>query len=708
MNPQNSNNKQLNGLSNPYCKVSLIQGKKKNHPRSFTSKDSRSTYFVEKTLSPQWCRQAFVFDVPEKASHDPRETRRLSLQCVIKSSEKLGKDKFLGQSHIHLRNLRDQKENIGWFPLMGKLGQRDIGKDSVDRVRGSIRLRVQWVHDLSGLLDYYCLSSDHRLETLRGSKVGMKRQLATLQAAAKQKKESADMSFIGVPSITTIYKKKKSFHDENDKGTKTKEDKHPQQPNRIMQGVRAKEKKLMKSTMAAARWVVPLMKKARKESATKSEIFLVSEVKSSASNSDRYDRDDSDSSDASFLSDSLGTSSYDSLDFKIQPKDRKRGSMNRSRTLSSNDNTPCDQLGNAINGLSNAKIVMFDTHSNHLLYLRQQCWENHFKDVMHPQLEPSLTSWTISRAFVNAVKVAPRRPRVPLATAENTMDDDPIEVSRIVEMLQLPHTAPVLLAERENNHMRELMRSRSLFSKACSRALGSVVNLGEHYLHLNQIFFDQKHSHFIFFVLFYFVLFYFEGGVLTIRPITALNLPDTYTGMFVKVRTGGIVRLSETVDSKVVPVWTADEMTESTVENHISTNGKRKDKKPVNIKQRSSQYNGGMVSDFNDIAEMVNPSWVWGHPRKNDLRIQVDPFETSKSLRLSVIGERLQSKVELGCLEIPLGSALECCAQSMEDYEEDINGTTRKGLPPAVSTDSIQNDFHARLFLIIIPHYFLE
>ena len=61
------------------------------------------------------------------------------------------------------------------------------------------------------------------------------------------------------------------------------------------------------------------------------------------------------------------------------------------------------------------------------------------------------------------------------------------------------------------------------------------------------------------------------------------------------------------------------------------------------------------------------------------------PFETSKSLRISVIGEsqRLQSKVELGVLNIPLGAALECCAQSMEDYEEDRNRVNSKGLPPA-------------------------
>ena len=90
----------LNGFSNPYVKVGLICGNKKRHTGSFRSKVTRSTYYVEKTLSPQWSHQSFIFDVPAKASSDPRETRRFSIQCRIKSTEKLGKDKFLGQGEV--------------------------------------------------------------------------------------------------------------------------------------------------------------------------------------------------------------------------------------------------------------------------------------------------------------------------------------------------------------------------------------------------------------------------------------------------------------------------------------------------------------------------------------------------------------------------------------------------------------------------------
>jgi len=168
--------------------------------------------------------------------------------------------------------------------------------------------------------------------------------------------------------------------------------------------------------------------------------------------------------------------------------------------------------------------------------------------------------------------------------------------------------------------------------------------------------------------------------VLTIRPITALNLPENYTGMFIKLRYGNTICLSETVDSKVAPVWIDESSLYSTHTIQDSTNMKRS--KRSFVPRRTSSANGG-INDFRDIAEMVNPAGSWGLPRENDIRLDILPFETSKSLRLTVIGERLQSKVEIGVLEIPLGPALECCAQSMEDYEEDIYRLTPKGLPPA-------------------------
>merc|ERR1712194_399800 len=53
-----------------------------------------------------------------------------------------------------------------------------------------------------------------------------------------------------------------------------------------------------------------------------------------------------------------------------------------------------------------------------------------------------------------------------------------------------------------------------------------------------------------------------------------------------------------------------------------------------------------------------------------------------------------QSKVEIGVLEIMLGPALECCAQGMEDYEDDVNKLNNsQGLSPA----------YVRFFPLISP-----
>ena len=130
------------------------------------------------------------------------------------------------------------------------------------------------------------------------------------------------------------------------------------------------------------------------------------------------------------------------------------------------------------------------------------------------------------------------------------------------------------------------------------------------------------------------------------------------------------------MDSKVAPVWSDDD--EHLYFSHVQ---KKKIKREL-VTMRNSTT-GGVVDDSNDIAEIFNPTRASGS-RGNDLNIQVEPFETSKSLRLMVIGESpLQVNVEIGVLEIPLGAALECCSQSLEDYEEDRKNAKPKGLLPA-------------------------
>lgn len=131
------------------------------------------------------------------------------------------------------------------------------------------------------------------------------------------------------------------------------------------------------------------------------------------------------------------------------------------------------------------------------------------------------------------------------------------------------------------------------------------------------------------------------------------------------------------MDSIVSPVWNDGDFYRA----RRNSSTIQSNRQNLQVSRENSNNN---FSDWDDIAERVNPTRARG-VRQNDLDVQVLPFETSKSLRISVIGETksLQTKVEIGALEIPLGPALECCAQSMEEYDEDRNKLNPKGLPPA-------------------------
>ena len=161
--------------------------------------------------------------------------------------------------------------------------------------------------------------------------------------------------------------------------------------------------------------------------------------------------------------------------------------------------------------------------------------------------------------------------------------------------------------------------------------------------------------------------------------LVPVQIIDTYALLFSRVtRYGNKICLTETVDSRVAPVWNEGDL----YAKRRSSLHLQSDRRPNFL---TRQISAGGVNDWDDIAERFNPNRAAGGIRENDLEVTVLPFETSKSLRISIIGEsqRLQSKVELGVLEIPLGPALECCACAMEDYEEDRNKVMSKGLSPA-------------------------
>ena len=186
--------------------------------------------------------------------------------------------------------------------------------------------------------------------------------------------------------------------------------------------------------------------------------------------------------------------------------------------------------------------------------------------------------------------------------------DIPASKMIIAEKLTPPEIAPVTTLERAKVQIESVVLSRNQFERACKRTLSSVLN---------------------------------PGGWLTIRPITALNLPDTYTGMHIKLRYGSEVLVSETVDAKVTPRWTPADFLDATGE------------------AAGSPKKGGPRKSTSGPTANGNFKFI-----ENDLHVHVEPQQTSGSIKISVVAERLNNKSELGVLHIPLGAAIAACFDS--------------------------------------------
>lgn len=436
----------LNGLSNPYVTVSL----KQHQTSAFKKKESRrSTYFVAKTLSPIWSRQIFVFDVPARAAHDPKETRKFSIQCTVKSMEKLGKDKFLGQVQIQLRDLILQNQNVGWYPLMGNLGQRDV--DAVDRIRGSIKVRLQYITDYQGLIDYYRLCSDRHIETLTKTKLGMRRQLKVLRETAKQNEETKE-SLVGVPALTMIGKKKRRASSQNQNPEIARRDDKFIQPSRIIQGMRDGTESRLKKSLGIAKSVVQRRKRINPNT---NSIVRVDESTASV----KIEYPDADS-------DYCESDECDDLDQMF--------SNSENQILQEQEGIADAIVGRHADLVNNVGV----TSSSRLTNLRDRCWSHRFNSpALISSQPPHFSSWNLSRAFLRVAEASnstqylqAQLPRRSEKCEDNFKD--------IFHALKLPPSAPSLVSERETNHLSSLIESRSLFSKKARGSLNCVVNLG--------------------------------------------------------------------------------------------------------------------------------------------------------------------------------------------------------------------------------------
>lgn len=158
------------------------------------------------------------------------------------------------------------------------------------------------------------------------------------------------------------------------------------------------------------------------------------------------------------------------------------------------------------------------------------------------------------------------------------------------------------------------------------------------------------------------------GGWLRIRPITALYLPSNgFSGMYVKLRYGSEAIVSRTVPTPVNPEWSSDndDLRQDRVQNQESRR-KRYQEGQVGTPASKNEANGFLNGLMPEESQYFS-----NNDNENDLEINVQALKTDGSLRLSVVGVKVNSKEELGVLHIPLADAICCCTENYDDQDTD-------------------------------------
>ncbi len=132
----------------------------------FGSNRYKYTYVCGQTLDPVWLGQKFIIETPEVT-----QPKAFKLRVVVQSHGIVRSQRFLGRADIQFSYLHHQQEVEGWFPLRARESIRasalNADTGNMTGSVGSIKLRVQWVHNSEGLANHYSKKIDQRLEQLR-------------------------------------------------------------------------------------------------------------------------------------------------------------------------------------------------------------------------------------------------------------------------------------------------------------------------------------------------------------------------------------------------------------------------------------------------------------------------------------------------------------------------------------------------------------
>ena len=217
-------------------------------------------------------------------------------------------------------------------------------------------------------------------------------------------------------------------------------------------------------------------------------------------------------------------------------------------------------------------------------------------------------SWNIIQALLNDADITVKfdgsnikvSPRSSLSITDAASTCTMSEVANGISLkLRAPDEAPLSMKIRVNEYIDDWVRSRTNFERIANISMKTILH---------------------------------SGGWLSIRPITALNLPDMFTGMAVKIQYGSETYISDTADVRSLdPSW-------------------------YNTNRRDLESND------------------WELVSANDIHVHVAPQLTSGTIRLSVIGEkkhkRPSSKTEIGVVHLPVGATITCLLDCEESRFE--------------------------------------
>ena len=692
---------EVTGICNPYCEI-VVKGRSEAKRSLFTSSKIRKrTYYVEKSLAPKWTNQIFVFDVPEDAAV---VTRGHSVQFRVRNFRFVGSHPCLGQTNVHLRSLRNQSELVGWYPLVGRTGRKELEDSQANWGLGSVKLRMQWVYTVPALLDYFLLLSERRLADLRESQAGMKQQLEHLIEIESLKKGTENNFSMGkIPNLLGIRATQKqrlqqgipwALFDNQEGAKKTKwklgamADPLRQSRDNLMwllyfQTAESRSSRRLgniESKISISNAEAPQMARGRLASVVENcsrkdevesqkndhnsleergaDIAVSFASLQNASIEEMYRSSMTEHRGGSGLGSSIGrrTRSFSTED--VRPEQMFNGDVFdfAMRARSSTYDGSIDGLGSifkidadllatkskdeadrsdAVNCLFRDGFVYHRNnayfHKCHLSYgfraallETQGAAQSLFRLKSPHRVAASIKqfrSWTAAHAILNdkGLQAVTKNFEFQVCLLKQTestticrdvgtsssemavIDNKKLEESchsYVLKKLQLPSFAPPAMQHRAHDRAEGIYLARNQFERACKRSLRAVLN---------------------------------PGGWLTVRPITALNLSDSFTGMLVKLHYGAESVQSQTVEARVTPCWAS--------ESPPNDDGKS---------ERTSNRPSTPVSD-------------------NDLQVYVEQQKTSGSIRLSIVGERMNQRTELGVLHIPLGAAISCCVECMED-----------------------------------------